>query len=36
VFHRILDRYYGGAPDPRTLELIEAAELYGPAAEREA
>jgi uncharacterized protein (DUF1810 family) len=29
VFHRILDRYYGSAPDPRTLELIEAAELYG-------
>ena len=36
VFHHLLDRYYGGAPDPRTLELIEAAELYGPAAEREA
>ena len=30
VFHRILDRYYGGAPDPRTLELIDASELYGP------
>ena len=24
VFHRILDKYYSSAPDPRTLELLSA------------
>ena len=24
VFHRLLDRYFDGEPDPRTLELLEA------------
>jgi uncharacterized protein (DUF1810 family) len=29
-FHRILDRYFDGEPDPRTLELLDAGELYKP------
>jgi uncharacterized protein (DUF1810 family) len=24
VFRRVLDKYYGGKPDPRTLELLQS------------